>query len=126
MAAASDSMLHVFELELEVTTREGKVVTREEIYSLVHQHSEPLDKPASAIQGYTKLNKKYWVLGYSDSTIEIRNFNGTEPKAKAINVAVHALDRVAQQIAYSGNKTIGIYAVATMEPYIVCERVTLT
>mmetsp|Transcript_23474 Transcript_23474/g.41614 ORF Transcript_23474/g.41614 Transcript_23474/m.41614 type:complete len:498 (+) Transcript_23474:2191-3684(+) len=124
MAAASDTALHVYELELEVTTREGKSISREEKYSLSLIHTEPLEKPPSCIQGYSKLNKKYWVLGYLDSSIDLRNFNGTEPRAADADVPIYAMDRVAQQVAYAGHKTVGIYSVTTMEPYILCEKTT--
>lgn len=123
MAAVSDHALTVFELEVEVTTREGKTVTREEKYTLEIVHVEALEKPPSAIQGYAKLNKKYWVLGYPDSSIELRSFNGTEPRSSLIDVSVSAMDRVAQQVAYAGNRTVGIYSVATMEPFVLCESV---
>jgi hypothetical protein len=107
-----------------VTAEEDRPpVTR---HSLELVHSEPLEKSPSAIQGYFKLTKKYWVLAYPDSTIELRNFNGTEPKSSSIHVPVTTMDRVAQQVTYGGNTTVGIYSVSTMEPYLTCEKVRTT
>lgn len=118
--------MYVFELGVEVTTREGKTVTREEKYTLDLVHTEPLDSSPSVIQGYSKQNKKYWVLGYSDSTIELRDFNGTEPKSNKVEVPVTSMDRVGQQISYGGDGTVGIYNLASMEPYVQCEKVMQT
>lgn len=91
------------------------------LYSETKIFNETVAEPTSLIS-YSRLGKKYWIVGDSKGNINVFHYNGDVFNRGTSGVSsIRALDRSGQQLAYAGDNTIGIYNLGAMEPHIVCE-----
>jgi len=76
----------------------------------------------TAFSHYSRLGKKYWIVGDSDGFINVYHYNGEIYSRGSTGLStIKTLDRSGQQLAYAGDKTLGIYNLGSMEPHIICD-----
>lgn len=77
----------------------------------------------TAFTNYMRMGKKYWIVGDSQGGISLYSETGEFRERGLTGLSsISSLDRVSQQLIFSGDKTTGIYNLGSMEVYAQCEN----